>query len=121
MGKCGQPGYVFRDFCLSQGTDFITFCLNQGTDFSNFCPKQGIFSWTINSLRVCSTNLSCYAKKWQMRVNIKKTKALIFNKSGKISRSEFKLGNQPIQETDSFVYLGITFTPSADFLPLATY
>ena len=36
---------VFRDFCLKQGIDFI-----------NFCLKQGIFSWTINSLRVCSTN-----------------------------------------------------------------
>ena len=59
--------------------------------------------------------LSCYAKKWQMRINIKKTKAIIFNKSGKIFRSEFKLGNQPIQVTDSYVYLGITFTPSGSF------
>ena len=40
MGTCGQPGYVFRDFCLKQGIEFISFCL-----------KQGIFSWTINSLR----------------------------------------------------------------------
>ena len=23
MGKCGQPGYVFRDFCLKQGIEFI--------------------------------------------------------------------------------------------------
>ena len=51
MGTCGQPGYVFRDFCLKQGIDFIIFCLNQGIDFINFCLKQGIFSWTINSLR----------------------------------------------------------------------
>ena len=51
-----------------------------------------------------------------MRINIKKTKAVIFNKSGKIFRSEFKLGNQPIQVTDSCVYLGITFPPSASFL-----
>ena len=29
----------------------------QGIDFINFCLKQGIFSWTINSLRVCSTNV----------------------------------------------------------------
>ena len=21
MGTCGQPGYVFRDFCLKQGID----------------------------------------------------------------------------------------------------
>ena len=46
MGTCGQPRYVFRDFCLNQGIDFI-----------NFCLKQGIFSWTINSLRLCSTNV----------------------------------------------------------------
>ena len=30
MGTCGQPGNVFRDFCLKQGVEFIMFCLNQG-------------------------------------------------------------------------------------------
>ena len=25
MGTCGQPGYVFRDFCLKQGIKFINF------------------------------------------------------------------------------------------------
>ena len=38
-----------------------------------------------------------------MRINKKKTKAIIFSKSGKIFRSEFKLGNQPIQVTDIYV------------------
>ena len=55
MGTCGQPGNVFRDFCLKQSIDFIVFCLTQGIDFINFCLKKGIFSLTINSLRVCST------------------------------------------------------------------
>ena len=36
MGTCGQPGYVFRDFCLKQGIEFIIFCLNQGIDLSIF-------------------------------------------------------------------------------------
>ena len=36
MGTCGQPGYVFRDFCLEQGIEFIIFCLNQGIDLSIF-------------------------------------------------------------------------------------
>ena len=31
--------------------------LKQGIGFVNFCLKQGIFSWTINSLRICSTNV----------------------------------------------------------------
>ena len=47
----------------------------------------------------CLDKWSCYARKWQMRINIKKAKAIIFNKSGKILRSEFKLGNQPIQDS----------------------
>ena len=25
MGTCGQPGYVFQDFCLKQGIKFIFF------------------------------------------------------------------------------------------------
>ena len=32
MGTCGQPGYVFRDFCLKQGINFINFYLKQGID-----------------------------------------------------------------------------------------
>ena len=51
MGTCGQPGYVFRDFCLKQVIDFI-----------NFWLKQGIFSWTINSLRLCFTNVNRVSK-----------------------------------------------------------
>ena len=56
MGTCGQPGYVLGDFCLKQGIDSIILCLNQGIDFINFGFKRFIFSWTIDSLRVCSTN-----------------------------------------------------------------
>ena len=25
IGTCGQPGYVFQDFCLKQGIEFIIF------------------------------------------------------------------------------------------------
>ena len=48
METCGQPGYVFRDFCLEQDIKFIIFCHNQGIDLSIFvlncvkCLKQGI-------------------------------------------------------------------------------
>ena len=39
-----------------------------------------------------------------MAININKTKAVIFNISGKIFRSEFKLGNQLIHVTESDIY-----------------
>ena len=43
MGTCGQPGYVFRDFCLKQGIEFIIFCLNQGIDLSIFVSNRMSF------------------------------------------------------------------------------
>ena len=30
VGTCGQPGYVFRDFCLKQGRKISDICLKQG-------------------------------------------------------------------------------------------
>ena len=42
METCGQPGYVFQDFCLKQCIGFIIFCPNQGIDFIIFCLKQGL-------------------------------------------------------------------------------
>ena len=43
MGTCGQPGYVFQDFCLKQGIEFIIFCLNQGIDLSIFVLNRMSF------------------------------------------------------------------------------
>ena len=42
MGTCGQPGYVFRDFCLKQGIDFIIFCLHQGIFLNSFVIANGL-------------------------------------------------------------------------------
>ena len=43
MGTCGQPGYVFRDFCLKQGIEIVIFCLNQGIDLSIFVLNRIYF------------------------------------------------------------------------------
>ena len=43
MGTCGQPGYVFRDFCPKQGIEFIIFCLNEGIDLSIFVLNRMSF------------------------------------------------------------------------------
>ena len=51
MGMCGQPGYVFRDFCRKQGIEFIIFCLNQGIDLSIFVLNR------INDLKASQTGV----------------------------------------------------------------
>ena len=47
LGTCGQPGYVFWDFCLKQGIEFIIFCLNQGTD-----KQQNFYKLLLINIRV---------------------------------------------------------------------
>ena len=42
MGTCGQPGYVFRDFCLKQGIDFINFCLKHGIFLNSVVIANGL-------------------------------------------------------------------------------
>ena len=42
MGTCGQPGYVFRDFCLKQGIDFIIFRLKQRIFLNSFVIVNGV-------------------------------------------------------------------------------
>ena len=42
MGTCGQPGYVFRDFCLKQGIDFIIFCVKRGFFINSFVIANGL-------------------------------------------------------------------------------
>ena len=42
MGTCGQPGYVFRDFCLKQGIDFIIFYLKQRIFLNSFVIANGV-------------------------------------------------------------------------------
>ena len=42
-GTCGQPGYVFRDFCLNQGIDLSIFVLNR-INVLNRVSKIGILS-----------------------------------------------------------------------------
>ena len=42
MGMCGQPWYVFRDFCLKQGIDFINFCLKHGIFLNSVVIANGL-------------------------------------------------------------------------------
>ena len=75
-----------------------------------------LLSQTENALQKYLDRLNCYLKKWKMKINIKMTKIIVFNKSGKTFKGqEFKTGKQPIRIADSYVYLGITFTSSGSF------
>ena len=57
-------------------------------------------------------NLSNYMKKNRMEINSKKTKCMIFNKTGRLFRRSFKMGKEIIYTTKAYKYL--CFNPSGE-------
>ena len=50
-----------------------------------------------------------FCKDWRLDVNLCKTKILIFNKTGKLSKDEFSFDNAPLECVQHYRYLGVTF------------
>ena len=60
------------------------------------------------------TILSHYCKENELTINIKKTKCMIFNKTGRLVRRGFVIGNENIENVREYKYLGLKFTPSGE-------
>ena len=52
---------------------------------------------------------------WCLQVNINKTKVIVFNKSGKISKEEFFFEENKLENLHSYRYLGLQFCASGSF------
>jgi hypothetical protein len=50
-----------------------------------------------------------------MKININKTKVIIFNKSGRLITRNFNINNQSIECVKTYKYLGIRLTASGKF------
>ena len=73
-----------------------------------------LLSETEEGLQCMLNHLSEYTKINGMKINSDKTKSMIFNKSGKIFRRTFTVGNERIFTTSSYKYLGFLVTPSGE-------
>ena len=59
--------------------------------------------------------LQDYCTKWKLKVNITKTKIIIFNKQGKFISEQITLNGIPVECVKSYKYLGIDFSNSGSF------
>ena len=73
-----------------------------------------LLSETEEGLQCMLNHLSEYTKENGMRINTDKTKGMIFNKSGKFFRRNFKFDSEQIFTTNSYKYLGFIVTPSGE-------
>ena len=73
-----------------------------------------LLSHSEEGLRNMLSALSSYVDENGMSINTKKTKCMIFNKTGKYIRRSYPVKNGTIETTNSYKYLGLIFTPSGE-------
>ena len=75
-----------------------------------------ILSQNSQGLQNAIDNLSRYCGTWNLKINLSKTKIVVFNKGGHlIKRFKFHLNQSQIESVSSYRYLGIDFSCSGNF------
>ena len=59
--------------------------------------------------------VSKYCKQWNLSINMNKTKVVVFNRGGRIIKTNIKIDGQPIDSVKYYKYLGICFSVGGKF------
>ena len=82
-----------------------------------FADDAVIFSETVEGLQTSIDNLRQYCDKWNLTVNISKTKIVVFRKGGPLSQQErWTYGNEEIEIVNNFNYLGVVLSSGGSFI-----
>lgn len=81
-----------------------------------FADDLVLLSESSEGLQKSINNLSDYCAKWDLTVNLQKTKIIIFNKAGKqLKNFHFSFRSEVIELVSSYTYLGIVFNSCGSF------
>ena len=74
-----------------------------------------LLSSSAKGLNCCLDKLHRYCNKWELELNKKKSKIMIFNFGGKQINGSFKYGELSLEITSQYCYLGVEIKPSGTF------
>ena len=115
-------GEVLSPFLFSLFINDLELYLQQNTDAGltldqlsiyllMFADDAVIFSDSIDGLQSSLINLESYCHKWNLKVNVGKTKIVVFQKGGNLSRNEkWTYSGEEIEIVNSFNYLGMVLS-----------
>ena len=82
-----------------------------------FADDAVIFSETAEGLQKSLDNFKIYCKKWNLTVNVEKTKNVVFRKGGNLAQDEiWSYNGQQLEIVSSFNYLGIVLSTGGSFI-----
>ena len=74
-----------------------------------YADDQILFATSPTSLQSMLNDIEIYCNTWNLKINIAKTKVLIFEKSNRHTNYDFYLYNEKLEVVKSFKYLGVYF------------
>ena len=82
-----------------------------------FADDLIILSTSEKGLQDSLNILDSYCQKWDLEVNLKKTKCMIFKEGNRVDKTSFSYRNIPIVNVKVFRYLGISLDFKGNFSP----
>ena len=98
--------------------DPVTLGLNQSLNClirPHYADDLILISETATGLQICLDKLRDYTEKWDLKLNLKKTKIMVFNKGGRKNTIPFFFGGNVVEQTTSYKYLGTIITDTGNF------
>jgi hypothetical protein len=80
-----------------------------------FADDIVLLSENADGLQLAMNKLNAYTEKWRLKINIEKSKLMIFNKTGRLLKEKFTLNKKIIENVKQYTYLGLVFIPSGKF------
>jgi len=78
-----------------------------------------IFASSARDLQISLNNLSTYSKLWKLKVNVEKTKIMVFSRNGRYSKNiRFVYEEEKLEIVKEFKYLGVILKIMEDSLVL---
>jgi hypothetical protein len=71
-----------------------------------------LLTTTKSGLQKCIQAIKTFSEKWKLEVNLNKTKALIFNKTGEYLNEHLTFGQDTVECVENYTYLGLDFNSS---------
>ena len=99
-------------FLRFEGSDPIKIG-NSSINCLKYADDLTLMSTSAAGLLKCIDQLAIYCEKWKLQVNFKKTKIMIFNKTGAlIKKYRFLFNSTALESTNEYKYLGFLFSNS---------
>ena len=121
--KQGEPlsPLLFIIFINDMANDLLsngisTFNINHFQMFMLlFADDTVLFADTLEELQMLMDNLHEYCCKWNISVNITKTKSMVFKSGNRRENLNLKYDRSPLETVNTFTYLGMTLSSNGKF------